>query len=672
MRRIQLGLWSLTALLCLGCEGKAKLDGVEDSVAPPAAGGEAQVPVFEPVELHRAVEKVKRVTTGLPLTADELSRVTQDPSALESLTASWLASPEGQAPLKVFFTYAFQQKLLTQADLVDQLGGINTRPDARLLANVVESYARTVLELVNEDRPFHETMTTRTFMVTPALLSLLATIDSRYVNDLERATDRMTSEFGVTAYTAQSTTVIPVEDSINPASPNFMRFYVPSFPNCPVSTTDSTPRTTRVVASNLTINLFNLMLGLVLDERDRTGLVSGQCGSFRLPASPLVDSDFTTWRMVRIRPPAAGEKPAALYELNKFRTASEVVLRIPRIGFFSTPSFFANWPTNDSNVSRVTANQSLIVALGLSIEMRDTTVPLSEPALDSEHASPGTECYGCHRTLDPMRQVFRRTYTLGYHEQTDAKQLAIPSVFTYGGVSRPTDTISQYAAVLAEHPLFALAWTRKFCHFVNSASCSSADPEILRIAEEFQKSNFNFRVLARLMLTSPLTTGLSKTRTHEERGETLSVARKDQFCALLALRLKIPNPCTLNTIATRITATFPEDGYSRGSEVPLTISDTTLFYRSGTENLCVQLAGRVVDATGSLYGSTAARLKDSITGMVHNLMGLPPGDPRSEAAVQILTEHYDAALAQTQKPTDALRSTFVLACSSPAVVGVGL
>jgi hypothetical protein len=223
--------------------------------------------------------------------------------------------------------------------------------------------------------------------------------------------------------------------------------------------------------------------------------------------------------MVRLTTPAGTTKPAGAFALSTFRTATEVPFHIPRVGYFSTPSFFANWPTNDSNVARVTANQSLIVALGLSIESSDTTVALSEPSLDAEHAAPGTECYGCHRMLDPMRQVFRRTYTLGYHEQLDATQRSIPSVFSYAGVSRQTDTIEDYAAVLAGHPQFPIAWARKYCHFVNSAPCSATDPELIRLAELFKASGFNFRALARATLASPLTTGLAVTQTHSDRGE---------------------------------------------------------------------------------------------------------------------------------------------------------
>ena len=53
-------------------------------------------------------------------------------------------------------------------------------------------------------------------------------------------------------------------------------------------------------------------------------------------------------------------------------------------------------------------------------------------------------------------------------------------------------------------------------------------------------------------------------------------------------------------------------------------------------------------------------------------MGVPASDERAPLLRGILTRHYDAALAAKEKPADALRSTFVLACSSPLAVSSGL
>jgi hypothetical protein len=106
--------------------------------------------------------------------------------------------------------------------------------------------------------------------------------------------------------------------------------------------------------------------------------------------------------------------------------------------------------------------------------------------------------------------------------------------------------------------------------------------------------------------------------------------------------------------------------------VPLTITDTSLFFRAGTENLCAQVAARAVDATGGPYSSAAASRAASLQQMVSTLMALPEGDPRAAPALQLLTEHYDAAVKGGARPTDALRSVFVLACQSPAVTAIGL
>ena len=54
-------------------------------------------------------------------------------------------------------------------------------------------------------------------------------------------------------------------------------------------------------------------------------------------------------------------------------------------------------------------------------------------------------------------------------------------------------------------------------------------------------------------------------------------------------------------------------------------------------------------------------------------MGLPDGDPRAVDARQILSDHYQAALKTTGiKAKDALKSTFVLACTAPSTIAVGL
>jgi hypothetical protein len=53
-------------------------------------------------------------------------------------------------------------------------------------------------------------------------------------------------------------------------------------------------------------------------------------------------------------------------------------------------------------------------------------------------------------------------------------------------------------------------------------------------------------------------------------------------------------------------------------------------------------------------------------------MALAPGDPLAAGAREILQAHYDDALGSGAKAVDAMRSTFVLACTSPSTVAIGL
>jgi len=54
------------------------------------------------------------------------------------------------------------------------------------------------------------------------------------------------------------------------------------------------------------------------------------------------------------------------------------------------------------------------------------------------------------------------------------------------------------------------------------------------------------------------------------------------------------------------------------------------------------------------------------------VMALVDGDARQAGATTILNEHYAAAVKTGATARDALKSAFVLACSSPTAVSVGL
>ena len=672
-------------LAATGCEGQ--LTGKPGDGDTPGGGTpeapEVPVTPWEAVAPPIYLAKVKSLLTGVPPTPAELAAVTADPAALEGLVDGWLASPEGQAKLRVFFMQAFQQTQITKAELVDQIGNGdsldgNGIAQTALVANIKESVARTALAWTASGRPFNELARTRKLQLTTALMSYLAFIDARGVTDRGSVSDRyylslpaaerpdagFTVRLGVPTGTVDPTNLETQAWGVQPATADAGTF--PSCPTAPNSTTRALkPR------GQFSRDLFNLLLGRVPDDPTYTGSGTLPCRAFNT-APQFLDTDFTDWREVTMRAPGTGESPTVFWDLATLRNRNEVVLTLPRAGFFTTPAFFANWQTNGSNQHRVSMNQTLIVALGKSFDGNGSTVPISENGLDEEHAS-DPACYACHRTLDPMRQFFRQSFTIQYGLQTDAGVVAQNGEFAFEGVAATGAGrgVLDLADQLATHPRFATAWAQKLCTWADSAPCSEDDPEFLRVAKAFGDSGHDFRVLAREMLSSPLVTGTAATKTFTDRGYVVSIARADHLCAALASRLGLQNACQVNGTARSLSNTLPADAYSRGAEAPVLTADTSLFFRSITENLCRTLADQVVDigTTPRFSSKTPAAAVDD---MVRSVMALVDGDARQSGATTILNEHYAAAVKAGASARDALKSTFVLACSSPTAVSVGL
>src|SRR5882672_10829955 len=181
------------------------------------------------------VAKVKNILVGQPPTDEEIVAVTKDPTALGGLVDGWMATPEYQRKMMVFFELAFQQTQISQADFVDMIppNGIGTgRGIPQLIGNVRESFARTALALDAEGRPLTDAFTTKRLMMTPALMELYAFLDTRRVDDAVMVTDRFAQTHrGMTITMETSAGPIRIEDSVNPASASFLHFYTPDLPN---------------------------------------------------------------------------------------------------------------------------------------------------------------------------------------------------------------------------------------------------------------------------------------------------------------------------------------------------------------------------------------------------------------------------------------------------------
>ncbi|HEY2899710.1 MAG TPA: hypothetical protein VGL59_03965 [Polyangia bacterium] len=678
--------WPAFALiLALGCSGRtpggAGSGGGGNAGGPTAGGGMGadNTPVpFEPLPPAVYGTKVKDLLVGQSLTADELMALLADPGALGGLIDKWMAQPQWRTRMADFFQQAFQQTQTTAADFDDQLGlkttNWNTLDQVQFNQAASESFARTVMQLLDEGRPFTEVVTTRRLMLNPPLMAAIAFMDAAPQDDDGNALPKswwLLKQYPALKFTREATTPIPLTDSIDPTSPNFMTWYDPT-PYNGANAAGCTPPVTYNGARAL-VEVASLLFG------GRVG-----CGK---TVSQFTDADWANWKMVTIRAPKTADEPRTIFwNLPQLQTATELVLATPRVGFMTTPAFFANWPTNTSNQARVTMNQTLIVGLGVSFDDRGTTVQVSESTSDAMHVTPGTPCYGCHQTLDPMRDFFRQSFDDVYSQQLNATQAGVPGIatFTVDGSPPVTGTgIFALADAMAAHPRFPVAWTQKLCRLANSASCSEDDPEFLRVANVFQSSSFDFKKLVRELFASPLVTFAAPSKTATDNGIVVGIARRETLCASLESRFGIADVCGIHGFykanaankdkitASNLAGAVPGDGYARGSEVPLMPHDPSLFSVSGTDNLCGLLAGQLVDAgSGSRY--TSAGKDAAIADLVSNVMGLPANDMRAAPMASLLNQHYSDAMAAGETASDALRSTFVLACTSPLAISLGL
>jgi hypothetical protein len=647
-------------------------------VDPVDAGG-----AFVPLGVPAAVAKVKNLLVGLPPTDAEVAAVVADEGALPGLVAGWMTLPQYADKMLAFFVTTFQQDQWVASDLTFQFRGDfpfsghdkdhgqgPATHEARAIQNLQQGFARTVMKLVDDGEPFTKAMTTTRFMMTPALMAAYATLDEIAVDDRYNLIDRFQQDHPTTV-TLESATPVPIEQVVAAGGSGALTLYDPAIaaqydPSCPFGTIVYPSPAPFGAVANL------LFSGAPFP------FMPMQC---RPPTAPdaaqyLQSADFSTWQMVTVRPPAAGEPTTMLYDLPSMRAGHDLVLDTPRVGFFTTPAFAARWPTNDSNLARVLINQTMIVALGQPIDLTNTTPPQSLEALDQAHAAPGSTCYKCHQSLDPMRQFFRQSYSLYFSKQYDATVAAVPGQFAFHGASVAGTSILDLGAQLAAHPMFAAAWVQKLCTYATSQRCDESDPEFVRLVGVFTGSNYGWNALVKALFASPLVTYRKETATATGAGQAFPIARQGHLCATLSARLGVADLCGLDVnsgvgsddVVKKVSSSWPSDQYSRGNPLPSLAGDPSLLTRGGMESLCAALADRFVDA-GPASGYLSSDPDAAVHKLTTTLMGLT--SDRAAEPLELLQCHYKAALASPASPGDALKSTFVLACLSPYVAGIG-
>jgi hypothetical protein len=699
-RKIHVALGAL--LLAAGCADDNALDPVPtetDPTEPSPVGWEPgddtnACNVDALLQAHAYGAKVKTLLTGLPLTDGELLDLENDPQALPGMIEGWLALPESAVVLERFFMTAFQQTSGDNASLYNLLGKnarnvgafanpTSARADEMLNQSFAESFARTVTHLLSEGRSFSEVLTTDTFMMTTAQMSFLAFTDDEIVDDEQKHSVRTTNgHFDTITLVKDAADAPPLAQALNPSSPNFATFYhgalagMPASCNVPASldidTTQNVNGQFRLGGGNTPS--FYVFSSVVLGRHEGISKQgSTACNSGASNKQPLLQrEDYKDYHLVKVRQPAAEEDPTLFYDIAAMRDATELVLHTPRIGFLTTPGFFSTWATNEDNSARVTINQALIVALGKSFEGVAVT-DFSSEAIDSEHANPESECYGCHQTLDPMRDFYRASFSNFYAQQLDEERTSLEGTFVFRGVEESGNGVADLANILTDHPDFPYAWAQKLCFYANSAACPEG-AELDRVVSAFRDADLDFQVLVRELFASPLVTG-SACLEGVDSGTTASIARRSTFCSALSTRLGTPDVCgirthfrdgtTLQNKLRDAVASVPDDSFSRAVVEPVVISETSMFTRANTEATCTLAAQN--DAM-LFEGMTS---DDATLAMVTSLMGLPVSDSRHAGALAILRGHVTEALAAEKTEEEALQSAFVLACMSPSVAGVG-
>jgi hypothetical protein len=666
-------------------EGQPEPVGLDGQAPEPPAGQ----PWSEPLPPSSQLRKIKSVLTGLGPSDAELGAITADPSALGGLIDGWMQTPEFEDRMLLFFQNAFQQSSLAVLDFEFQL---RKRPGAfdlpydtfgddaypRLFQNLKESFARTALGLIAEGGSLRDVLTTRRFMLTTALASLYMQIEMPY-------------DIRTQNYRFNQGARPPIEETLDPNSPNYLVFGYAA----PTKTTTSRGFNNTCAGDATKIStfpgntyVFQFLLGAVARDAGTNSGGTSLLGCMEHAAQPyFTNSDLTDWRMVTITDQGT---PLRAFDLPALRAATSLPSKLPRVGFFTTPAFLAVWNTNDSNQHRVTANQALLVALGQGYTSAAAAIPVPPNlgAVDGQHAVGDSVCYGCHKSLDPMRQFWGKFYD--FNDKPDGRKDNAPSAFGFGDISAEGETLLDFGTFLSqvsdtrvkEAPVnrFALAMTQKLCFFANSSRCLESDPEMRRIALDFESANFDFHVLVRELFSSALVTSAESTETASSDGVTISVARRDQLCGALSTRLgradlceiAVPTPTDVTSALNRLAGALPADGFSRGTEFPVTAPDPNLFYQAASELVCEAIAAKVVDAGASpIFASSD--VPSALEALVTTVMGVPASDPNHAPAVAALNAHHTAALATAGiDATAALRSTFSAACQAPTTLSMGI
>lgn len=137
---------------------------------------------FEPSTAESALSKAKYILHGGAPTEKELEliRVSGITEGLKALVKQWESTPEYEIKIKQFVGLALQQQAPLNAKYLQQYNNLfgSTAIDGKRLSNSMsEIFTRTAWDILQNNRPFNNVVTTRKWKVTTAILVALAYAD---------------------------------------------------------------------------------------------------------------------------------------------------------------------------------------------------------------------------------------------------------------------------------------------------------------------------------------------------------------------------------------------------------------------------------------------------------------------------------------------------------------
>ncbi|MEM6533934.1 MAG: hypothetical protein AAF654_15035 [Myxococcota bacterium] len=689
-----------------GVVSEADVDCLESwirGLAPPGEPVDRDPPVLG--DAFTVASRVKYLIDGGPLTNQELQAVTAADGTilnaeLEDLVEEWMWTTDSDGnriPTDSFFEKRRQFLELTlQQRPTSSRYFYQLRNASSISANLRESFVRTAERIIDNEEDFRSIANTNRWEVTTGVLMALTLTDHNVILNSSRVPEK--SFFGNNI------------NNLYGAEGN------PRHLNRENDVTDWRTVTLITESSDVSATipvdaLDPAVCGLVREAEPISGLIPRDNDEPRI-------YDWTIMHPGTERYPRGDEvvEEQDVYEaciaehtqyVRSIRDGDYLKLRAPRVGFFTTPAFFATWETNADNQFRVTVNQAMIVGAGRFFSPGDSTpVNTDLSAIDLVQFPVTSECYGCHKNLDRMRTAFTAVYD-GVYSRHHVPSESVPTPdFTFQGQSVAVSSLTEWADALASHPEFGRAWVLKVCQWATGVVCDPNSEGVLQLAAEFESSGYRLNELLKRFFSSQLMSDTSFEEGTRRPGAQVGLARKGHFCHSMRTRLLRVNEtrdnvsgqnssaadvCELNAVES-LSGSIPNDQFTRGT---VELNQPKLFgalTAVAFEGLCTKSANALVeDRRRAVFN--AGNPTQTLNLFASHILGFPAGSARFDAERAVLQRLYDA---QTTSPAcsspeelntslggslscglelsgeDALRNIWSIVCQSPTLTGLGI